>query len=759
MAEDQNTASVAEIVPANPSAGYPTEEKRRITPKQASSPVKVYTTNIGRKRAPGLRWELPEWDLAECGRIIDTESIVRRACAVKEALFLKEGYEFTGENPERVAYIKRRLAQMENAGGVPFRILLTWTVGSLVRTSNGFWAKRRDAKASGGGTRTTPEEKTLKPVAAYFNLPAETVRFKRDEFGRVKQYRQYIYGKKPVNFAPEDIIHFYYNKREGFSVGTPDLVPVKDDIRALRRIEENVELLYYAHLFPLYHYRVGTLEAPAHTYADGTTEVEVVQREVADMPADGCWVTPERHEIDVVGSEGEALDVKEVLSHFKKRIYVGLGVSEVDMGEGGTASRSTAQTLSRNLIDRTKADQRLLEAFIDKFVIEELLLESTFPKDTLFDEENQVHLKFREIDNEARQALENHISQMYMQNMLTHDESRDVIGKEPFTEADWENSYWHQIDEPTKLMQSLDEPYSPEAKAVARANTTSIEEPDLQEATAQKEKERKEELAVKRQTKKPQALPTRGGSVKKNKSSANRNRPRNQHGTRRSAKLNKDFYDAYEQNPKIPSLDPVFAQKPPIQNIFDSVAKDVVTSIRTYGYTERSIRLMVGAAFNLGKKRLVEHTKRAYRIGVGDTGTQYWQIDLRPRDVQITRHVDRFTDKLRDDVLDHIERNVIGVSELSAEDATAAEMTLEALAHRAKMIDENEVMRAYNAGKIDGYDAQDVENIELSRRGTQPCEICDHSTWRKQNGDAIIYEEIPPLHPGCMCEPTVASGN
>lgn len=729
------------------------KEKRRIQPKQVSSPVKVYTSNLGRKRAPSLHWEAPEWDLAECGRIIDTESFVRRAFTVKEALFTKAGWELTGQRPERVAYIKKRLQQMEHAGGTPFPILLLWTVSSLTRMHNAFWVKKRDKKASGGGPRTKPGTNgaRLDPVAAYFPLPAETVRFKRDEYGRVKKYKQDVPGKEEVTFNPEDVIHFFFDKREGFSVGTPSLVPVKDDIRALRRIEEHIELLVQAHLFPLYHYKVGTPEAPAMMFPDGTSEVEIVQNEVANIPSDGCWVTPERHEIEVKGAGGEALDVDEILNYFKQRVFIGLGVSSVDMGEGGTANRSTAQTMSRNLIERTKAEQRILESFIDKFIIEELMLESSFPKDTLFDEENLVHFVFKEIDNEARQALENHASQMYMQNSLTHGEMRDAIGREPFTPEDWEDTYWKQVDEPTKLMQSLDEPYSPEAKAVARANTTSIQEPDLKEAQSQKEKERKEELAAKKQTaaKKPQALQTRASSV--NKAGQNKNKPRNQHGTRSSTKLNKDFYDSYNQNPQLPTLDPIFAQKPPVRYTYMSLQEDIVRSVQERGWDADRIQAMIGTSFERAKELLIAHAKKAYRTGINDTGVAYWDVRLAPTDAKIERHVKRYTDKLRDELFRNIKRQVIGAKELKSQDAISISVTMDALLHRARMIDESEVMRAYNAGKADGYKVQGVENITVSRHGSQPCEICDNSTLRWTESDAIIYEDLPPLHPLCTC--------
>ena len=55
------------------------KEKRVIIPRVIPSPVKSFTSNIGRGRANTLRWENPQWDLAECGRILDTEAFVRRA--------------------------------------------------------------------------------------------------------------------------------------------------------------------------------------------------------------------------------------------------------------------------------------------------------------------------------------------------------------------------------------------------------------------------------------------------------------------------------------------------------------------------------------------------------------------------------------------------------------------------------------------------------------------------------------------------------
>ena len=92
--EEKISDSVA-IVDVTDPDGFNNPEKRAIVPKTIPAPSKVYTSNVGRGSAHTMRFEPPEWDLTESGRILDTESLVRRAFRVKKNLFLKEGYEFT----------------------------------------------------------------------------------------------------------------------------------------------------------------------------------------------------------------------------------------------------------------------------------------------------------------------------------------------------------------------------------------------------------------------------------------------------------------------------------------------------------------------------------------------------------------------------------------------------------------------------------------------------------------------------------------
>jgi len=162
--------------------------------------------------------------------------------------------------------------------------------------------------------------------------------------------------------------------------------------------EENIELLIYQTLFPIFQYKVGTETKPAGDIrlADGTviSEVDYVRSQIAMMPSEGGIVTPERHDIEFIGAEGKALKAREYLDYFKTRVLSGLGVSSVDMGEGDTANRATANAMSTSMIDSVKDFQDIIEETINSEVIKELLIESTFSFDVL-DDENIVTLKFK----------------------------------------------------------------------------------------------------------------------------------------------------------------------------------------------------------------------------------------------------------------------------------------------------------------------------------------------------------------------------
>jgi len=343
LQQDEQSLPLDEIQPV----GKPTPPSPAISKIKPIAPVTMsYAQTYSGGRG---MYSSPEYDLAEIGVIEDVDAYVAQAFQKKLGLMFKEGFSFVGSNKKNLQYYKDRMSQMAQASSIPTSELLRRIAASLIRTSNAFLVKVRKDEISGGEIRRNADGVELKPIAAYFPAAPETMKVDLDaQTGRINGWRQELpNGNKWKDFRKEDVVHFTINKREGFIFGTPTLTPVIDDIRALRQIEENIELLVHQHLFPLFHYTVGTETAPAGYAEDGRREIDIAKDEIRYMPAEGGIVTPERHTIEIVGAENKALRVETYVEHFKKRVIAGLGISAIDLGEGDCYDSKT-ETLTEN---------------------------------------------------------------------------------------------------------------------------------------------------------------------------------------------------------------------------------------------------------------------------------------------------------------------------------------------------------------------------------------------------------------------------
>lgn len=420
----------------------------KVTPGTIKRPAMTYIEPTeGRLRAGDeYGFHGSEYPLIDIGAAEDTDSFVFQAIFKKLALAMKEGWNLVGQNPETVKYIKERILQLEIAQDQTLRAMLVEIMGTLLRFHNCYLIKARDIERSGGRIRTEGT-RTIKPVAGYFVASPDTIETKIGKDYRVKAYKHVMPDGRYKILRPEDVIHIHVNKKPHFLTATPSWHPVIEDVSALRRIEEHIENLVYQHIYPLYQYKVGTENAPMQRYEDGSTEVDVVRANIYNMPSDGMIVTPERHEISGLGAESRSLRAETYLSYFKSRVITGTGMSQLDFGEGDTANRATADSMSKLATGNVKFYQQCLADAINFYVIRELLLESTFTYN-VFDEENMVELKFVEIDHEAQIKLQNHYMLLFQSNMITRTEARKLSGWDAMDEEQNQDCHMNIIDMP-----------------------------------------------------------------------------------------------------------------------------------------------------------------------------------------------------------------------------------------------------------------------------------------------------------------------
>lgn len=410
-------------------------------------------------------FESPSMDFQIIDDAIRKDSYASQAVTKYSELVLKSGYQFKWTNQQAYTYLKNRLSVMAEATNTPTDMLLQGIVDDLVRYSNCFIVKARAKKGVGipAGLPATPILPAKEPIAGYFRLPPKTITITRDTDGTILGYRQQIQGGSgdPIDFNPEDMVHISINHGVGNAFGDPFLAPVIEDIRLLRKVEENVAIFIYRHIFPLLVYQVGLAEPGKEATEE---EIETAQQAIDQIPADGGIVIPERHKLESL--KIEAVDMKDYLSYFENRVFSGLGMTQVDMGRGDTANRNTADAMSDNKIDRIKSWQRAIESQINHYIFEELLIEGGF--DPLINPDFAVLFSFNEIENEKRIALENHAIQKWNNNLSTFEETRLEIGHDPVADETRlkDNMFGQQTNE-DGTVENKDQPENQHGKKTA----------------------------------------------------------------------------------------------------------------------------------------------------------------------------------------------------------------------------------------------------------------------------------------------------
>ena len=497
-------------------------------------PVRVEPKSISYTARHRGTWFKPEYDFEEIQVAQDTDSYIFRSIQKKVNKVIVAGYELVGNDKEIVDYIKGRFAEISYAINAPIDHTIWSTFHDLFRFGNCIWAKVRDEESSSGDNVQVNENLIIPPVAGYYILPMETLEFKTKVNGELKKVLQRN-DQREREWSPRDIVHFCVNRKPGFLVGTPEILPALDDIALLRRIEENVEDLIETNLFPVFHYKIGTDQHPERYGPDGTKESDVVRKTIQYMPAGGIYVSNHRHVIEAIGSEGRALRIEAYLSYFKSRALAGLGTSSLDMGEGDTANRSTASTMSKGMLMDIEAMTKIVKSFIEFYVISELLIEGGYNP---LNPDEMVYMKFGVIDKDERRADENQQIQLYHGNLRTVDEIRKTLGDEPWTDEHTERSHYKMYEEPLALIKVM-APGSAASDTLANHASSNLSP----EAVNKEKQFAKETLNKQLQAKKAQGRPTtRSKSGSARSASANKSRPANQRGTRSAPKTNRDLF-------------------------------------------------------------------------------------------------------------------------------------------------------------------------------------------------------------------------
>lgn len=345
-------------------------------------------------------------------------------------LIWKRGYTFKSSNKRALKYVNKRIAEIAKYSNKTVALSLLQITLDLLKYGNAFLFKFRSPNFPVSGRLWNKKNKVYYPIVSLINIRANEIIAELKDTVTKSYIKKYIIttDKYKLSINPDDMLHFKIYNSSGDIFGNAIVTPVISDIRALRRIEENVELLVFDYSIPFFHAKIGTPET-------GTQkgEIEAAKQWIENMPLNGIFTTDYRLDIEAVSSRQAVIDIQPYLQHFKLRIFGELGSSAVEMGESDTTNKSTSLTVNRITQDRAKFFQLIIEEIINKYLLEDILKEGKF---NTSDPKNLVYFKFLEIDLDELIALESHGLNKFNNNTITFSELRQELGKEPLTKKE-----------------------------------------------------------------------------------------------------------------------------------------------------------------------------------------------------------------------------------------------------------------------------------------------------------------------------------
>lgn len=476
--------AIRDFMPFYQAPGSSSSKKAQILPindqRALAKVFKVAALATGLNGLPSsmnsrATFEVPETDLHRIAKAIDTDSYARQAVNKYKELLWKEGWEIVSENPDAASYMWQRIDFMEIAMGRPFNEFLVEVADQLVRFANVFIVKSRgDLAPYFPGRISSPDGKN--PIVGYYIIPTEQVEILRDKNNKVKWYRQRRddglfsskgYREESPKWSAKDVIHISIDKKPGRAFGTPFLATALDDIVALRQIEEDIQNLIHRELFPLYKYKIGTDEHPSTQ-----DEIDRAVLEIESLRTEGGLVMPHRHDVEVIGAEGNVLDAEPYIEDMKERVATSLGLFPHHLGMMGSgANRAMTDRLDISLYEKIKTYQRLVADRIRLDIFDELLIEGGFDPHvhpSQIGQSDRCIFRFKEIDVDTQVKKETHAIQKYVQGAITLPELRLELGYDPdIDEAETHAAYAARMAlPPNSATKVIDVPPVPAQKAL-----------------------------------------------------------------------------------------------------------------------------------------------------------------------------------------------------------------------------------------------------------------------------------------------------
>lgn len=389
----------------------------------------------------------PPYDMMALKNAYKVDIPFRQSVDKYTELINKDGWEIVG-NKEQVAYIKQRISIIELSSQTPFNAIIVDIVKSLVHYANVFIYVDRAKTLDPVPGLNLQKVGNKNPIKGLYLLPPSQLQPELEtDTGKVLNWVQLTEYNKKKSFSIEDVLQITYNKEPGDVWGCPYTVTALDDIRAVRQAEENVLKLLYKSINPIIHHTIPDITGTGEGRPE---DIQEAMNAWQSSSVDSCLITPPGHVVKAIGAESQAIRAEGYLDYFKKRMFAGLGVSELVMGENTQAAGNIPEYILGQMYQKAKSFQKIIADYLNLFLINTLLLEKGYDP---YNDPDCAKFEWHDIEYERRIKEESHVVSMWTLNLITASEARKRLNLPE--QPNWLDCYINRIQIPQVLAGSL----------------------------------------------------------------------------------------------------------------------------------------------------------------------------------------------------------------------------------------------------------------------------------------------------------------
>lgn len=379
-------------------------------------------------------------------KAITTDQIQQRVVKRLVEMQLSNGFRIFSIDEKIDNSVSRRLDEIQLQSGMRLYQIIHDLFYEFVAYGNQFAVLVRN-QALTSGKKYKFQGNTLDPIAAIFKQPTRFVSIRRKANGDPIEYRIALNELLPSDqdreliarraqsasnnyqqrFQQNDVVHFALNPDPDLGgFGRPIILEQLDDLLVLRSMETQLDDMIRRAKFYQKYYIVGSENMPPNP-----NSVQAVKEKIEQNDPDEIMIVPQP---DKVGIQFEDIitPVINSIKEFKNRTYSGLGQSGVQMGEGGSANRQTAERVLEGFYQMQRNLQKMFQQIFESQILQQIVLDLGYDPQQIG---NQFpKLVFEDPDIERTMQKNQHYALLFTQNVITEDEMRSYIGLGPLSE-------------------------------------------------------------------------------------------------------------------------------------------------------------------------------------------------------------------------------------------------------------------------------------------------------------------------------------